>query len=126
MLRHSSKFDQISETSLDYHALLLTLIQQLLLPLRKSIVLRQDVLLCPVVVLDVLCAGVHGVVRCAQVESGVKGWPRRHKELLLISSYINNTIFILHEVLKAGRSIHDRRHTDGCVHKTNERHYYLL
>ena len=122
VLRLSPELDQFSEARLDHEALLLALVEKLLLSLRKGVGIGQPILLEVVLDLDVLWSGVDPCVNFAGLESGVEGGPGGHEELLLVSTNIDDAVFVLHQVLKAGGGVEGGRHTHGCAHEPEERH----
>ena len=125
-LESTSFGKQIAGASFEHHTLFFALVEQLLLSSSQcsDIGFDWDV----VTFLNGVClrTSVELIVGLSVLDLWVKGRPRWHQELQLVSVNIDDTVFVLHQMFQARRCVENPRDTDWCTHKSEERHFSLI
>ena len=110
----SPERDKLAGASLVNHTLFLTLVEELLLSWGEGDSWSNAGLLLVLYETNVFHPRVDLFVTLAIEETWPENGPRRHQKLLLVRFYIDNAVFMLHQMLKARCSIEHGR----------DRHWY--
>ena len=119
-LGSSAEGYELAGTGFVNHALFLAFVQELFLSGSECDCLSSSVLLHVLSEAEILRTRVHLFVALSFKKSWPESGPCRHQELLFVGVDINDTVLILHEVLKAGSCVHYRWDRHRRAHKTEE------
>ena len=114
--------NQFASTSLVHYALFLALIQKLSLSGRQGHVLCGSVFFLILMETEILHLSSNSLIALSSEKGWPKGGPGWHQKLLLIRLDIDDTVFVLHEMFKAGGGVEYRWDRHGWAHKSKERH----
>ena len=114
------ELDQFPSTSFVNHALLFTLVEQLLLPRRQSDGLRHPRLLLLLHQPHVLHPRVNFLIAFSVDEAGPEGGPGGHEQLLLVGLDVDDAVLVLHQVLEVAIRVENGRDRHRRTHEAKE------